>query len=405
MTRHSRTGTGGLSASTLLPCLPLLLALLHASAGIAHAEDTFTIGYLELKGDARYKEKRLFARYLGQPLGRPYAGAEVAIREVRFHGTELGLGFALEKVEAETPAGLQPALEAMQARGIRFVAVDLPAEQLLPLAQSQRGKAVVLFNVSAPEDRLRGEDCQPNLYHTLPSQAMLYDALAQYLVSRKWRNILELTGPEPEDQALSAAFARSARKFGLRISAQRPFELGNDPRDRSRNNIALLSGGDHDAIFVADARGEFARSVPYQTRNPDLIVGSEGLAPMAWHWSWERYGAPQLEKRFEKMHQRPMTGTDWAAWIAIKSVAESVQATRSTDVATISAKMTAPDTLYDNFKGTAGGFRAWDHQLRQPVLLATHNWVVERTPLDGFLHQTNTLDSIGVDERESRCRF
>ncbi len=381
----------------------LLLALFHA--GAACAEDTFTIGYLELKGDARYKDKRLFSQYPGQPLGRPHAGAEVAIREVRFHGVELGLSFALEKVEAKTPADLQPALEAMQARGIRFVAVDLAAEQLLPLARSQRGREMVLFNVSAPEDSLRADGCQPNLYHTLPSQAMLYDALAQYLVSKKWRNILELTGPNPEDQALSEAFARSAKKFGLKISEKRPFELGNDPRDRSKNNIALLTGGDHDAIFVADAHGEFARSVPYQTRNPDLIVGSEGLVPVAWHWSWERYGAPQLEKRFEKMHNRPMTGTDWAAWIAIKSVAESVQATKSTDFATISAKMTASDTLYDNFKGTAGGFRAWDHQLRQPVLLATHNWVVERTPLDGFLHQSNTLDSIGVDERESQCRF
>ena len=41
--------------------------------------------------------------------------------------------------------------------------------------------------------------------------------------------------------------------------------------------------------------------------------------------------------------------------------------------------------------------------MRQPVLLATHNWVVARAPIEGFLHQKNNLDSIGVDERESAC--
>ena len=34
-----------------------------------------------------------------------------------------------------------------------------------------------------------------------------------------------------------------------------------------------------------------------------------------------------------------------------------------------------------------------------------HNAVIASAPLDGFLHQTNTLDTLGRDQPESACRF
>ena len=50
-------------------------------------------------------------------------------------------------------------------------------------------------------------------------------------------------------------------------------------------------------------------------------------------------------------------------------------------------------------------FRAWDRQLRQPMLLTTHNAVIERAPISGFMHQLNELDTLGFDAPETRCRF
>ena len=43
--------------------------------------------------------------------------------------------------------------------------------------------------------------------------------------------------------------------------------------------------------------------------------------------------------------------------------------------------------------------------MRQAVLLHTHNAVIARAPLEGFLHQTNNLDTLGPDRPESACRF
>ena len=109
-----------------------------------------------------------------------------------------------------------------------------------------------------------------------------------------------LEGEHEDDGRSSRAFAQSAGKYGLNIVDTRTFKLGNDPRHRDRINVALLTEGDYDAVFLADSVGEFGRYVPYQTLLPRPVVGSEGLRASAWHWTWERHGAPQLNQRFGK---------------------------------------------------------------------------------------------------------
>ena len=370
------------------------------------ATEEFVIGYLELKGDPRYTKKRTYARYLNRALGRPFEGAELAIKEVKFQAAAAGVLFKIERSRAKTVGELQTAIDDLNERGVSFFLADLPADTLAELAAGTKGRNLLLFNVSAREDRLRQDQCQAHLLHVIPSYAMAMDALTQYLVFRKWKDVLALEGPRAEDQHLSTAFERSAKRYGANIVAKRPFVLGNDPRQRDQNNVALLTAdADYDVVFVADTDGEFARDVPYQTVTPQLVIGSEGLTASAWHWAWERHGAPQLEKRFEKDAKRPMTSVDWAAWLSVKIIAEAVQRTSSADFQILKAHLLSPDLIVDGFKGNRLNFRPWDHQLRQPLLLVTHNWVVDRAPIKGFLHQSNNMDTLGFDERESQCEF
>jgi ABC transporter substrate binding protein (PQQ-dependent alcohol dehydrogenase system) len=56
-------------------------------------------------------------------------------------------------------------------------------------------------------------------------------------------------------------------------------------------------------------------------------------------------------------------------------------------------------------KGLAVSVRAWDHQVRQAVLLAAPYEVVASAPIEGFLHQTNELDTLGDDQPESACHL
>lgn len=381
----------------------LVTLTLLASPGLAA---TLRIGYLETENDTRYDDARIYFRNLMQPLGLPYSGAEVALRESRFAGQAIGMEFSLERVKRPDGKGLLESIMKLHKEGVRFFLIDATGPVVAEVAKATRGKDLLLFNVSAPEDALRQEQCQAHLLHTFPNYAMTSDALAQFLVSKKWQTVLLLEGPLVEDKLLAGAFVNSAKRFGLKIVDRRQFVLSNDPRQRDQGNVALLSAGaEYDAVFVADSDGEFARSVSYRTVRARPVVGSEGLVGMAWHWSWDRYGASQLNGRLGKLTGRRMAGSDWAAWMAVKAIVEAVVRTHSAAFPKLVTFLKSEEITLDGFKGSRLGFRPWDNQLRQPILLATHNAVIEKAPIAGFLHQVNNMDTLGFDKRDSRCTF
>ena len=219
--------------------------------------------------------------------------------------------------------------------------------------------------------------------------------------------VIILEGPLDEDIEFSKSFKNTSKKMGIKIVDEKKFILSNDPRERENNNITLLSGdAKHDVIFLSDTEGEFGRYVPYNTKLPRPIIGTTGLTPETWHWSFERYGAPQLNSRFEKKEKsRRMSGYDYAAWISFKSIVKSVMKNRSTTYEDITRALTDSNLNLDGFKGNSLSYRAWNNQLRQPILLSTHNALIEKTPIKGFLHELNNMDTLGKDSGETQCAF
>jgi ABC transporter substrate binding protein (PQQ-dependent alcohol dehydrogenase system) len=366
-----------------------------------------TIGFVEVAGDARYEPITAYGRLVLRSRERPFPGAQVGIDEAQALTRVLKTGFALERINVAAPAELANAvLAAREARGIHFFIVDASAEAFAPLAQGVRGRDVLLFNATAEDDALRRSLCAAQFVHTLPSLAMSMDALVQYLISRKWRDVLVLAGQPPADTVMADAFAASAKKFGARIVARKEFKAGTDPREREQNDPALLSAGsrDYDVVFVADHAFDFARGVPYHTQRARPVIGSIDLEPTAWHWTWEHNGAPQVNARFAKLAGRHMEGADWAAWIAVKMVVQAALRTHSSEFEP-QRKFILGEGSFDGDKGLAVSVRPWDHQLRQAVLLAAPYAVVASAPIEGFLHKSNDLDTLGDDEPESPCHL
>src|SRR5262245_20022063 len=209
--------------------------LVHAAAPpVTRAADRpLPIGYLELEEDARYDERRVAAHYQGQAWARPFDGARVAVEESDFTSAAAGVKLELRRQAADGADGLVAAIQRLQAAGVRIFLLDAPGEVLGTVAERTRGKDLLLFNLTALDDSLRQERCQPHLYHVAPSHAMLMDALAQFLVAKKWRQALVLKGPTPSDAALQTAFERAAKRFGVKIVDTRAFVLGKDPRERA----------------------------------------------------------------------------------------------------------------------------------------------------------------------------
>jgi ABC transporter substrate binding protein (PQQ-dependent alcohol dehydrogenase system) len=366
------------------------------------------IGYLTWQEDPRYDENRMERAFPLHPSARPLPGAALALSESAFALEAQGVQASLDEVEAADPAAATAALDAWAGRGVPAIVLDVPGDWVEALSShlAELGdKAPLLLNATADDDRLRGASCHPQVFHVIPNERMRTDALAQLIAARRWSRVLILQGPSEPDQRLGQAFAQSARKFGLKPVATRPFKLSNDPRERELGNIALLTGNiDYDVVAVMDADGEFAREVPFKTVLPRPVVGSNGLIAQAWHPHFERYGAPQLNKRFRRATKRPMSGWDWSAWMAVKAVTHGLAVQPDAGAAELRAFMRAPQTILDGFKGVRLNFRPWDQQLRQPLFLGYGDGVVGIAPFEGFLHQRDTLDTLGFDQPETGCK-
>jgi ABC transporter substrate binding protein (PQQ-dependent alcohol dehydrogenase system) len=376
-----------------------LLVLLSSPASLAA---TLKATLIAPADDPRLERSRTERAYFGHPGGPAEQGLRVALDEAKFELDASKAGVALEVKEAADANAARAAAHAAEKAGAAVIVTDLDAAGTLAVADAVK---LPVLNVGNAADALREKDCRANLYHLLPSERMRSDALAQALVARKWSNVLVLAGPSAEDSSRAAAAQASLKRYGVKVVAAKPFKLSADPRERDLANPLLLTGGGaaYDVVWVIDSDGEFARSLPYRTALPRPVVGDAGLTALAWHAQFERFGAPQVVRRFAKANDnRSMNAHDWASWMAGRALTAAVLAAPN-GAASAWQKALAANEL-DGSKGVTMAFRPWDGQLRQPLLLTDGQGVIGQAPADGVLHPRNTLDTLGTDAPEKLCK-
>ena len=385
-----------------------VLGLAAAAVQPARAQDVLRVGYLSMR-----MPQRLPATFLDPPPeDEGVQGARLGLADNETTGRFTGQRFALEERLTGDPEAALEAFHELAAAGLRLVLADLPAGLLLRVADLPDAPPVTLLNVSAPDDALRNEACRANLLHLPPSRAMLADALVQFLVVKRWRNIFLAVGPNEEDRLYAEAVRRAARKFGARIVADRPWthQPGAQRTDTGHVSIAaeaarFTQGAPaHDVVVVSDESGSWGDGLAYRMTEPRLVAGTHGLTPTIWARPHEQWGATQLQRRFLARAGRWMTSRDHAAWLAMRAIGEGATRSRSTDPAAVVAYIRGPQFELAGFKGTRLSFRDWDGQLRQPVLLAEPRALVSVSPQPGFQHQHSELDTLGTDRPETRCR-
>ncbi|SLN18500.1 hypothetical protein ROJ8625_00631 [Roseivivax jejudonensis] len=339
---------------------------------------------------------------LPEDLGR--AGAEVGLADNRTTGGFLGQTWGM--TVTEVPEDGDFAAAAAEALGqTDLLVLDAPRDAILAAADLPEAQDALLFNATEEDTTLRGAACRANLLHTSASYAMRTDALMQMLVERRWRDLALVTGPQPEDAAFAEALESSATKFGLEIGSRAEWRFDADMRRNAAAEVPLFTQdlGEYDVLLVADEIGDFARYIPYNTWIPRPIAGSEGLVPATWAPVVEQWGAAQLQSRFTDAAGRDMRPADYGAWAAIRSIGEAVTRTEAADAPTLRAFLLGPDFELAGFKGSPLTFRDWNGQMRQPIPLVHARALAAQAPLEGFLHQLNPLDSLGLDAPEAGC--
>lgn len=320
------------------------------------------------------------------------AGAQLGISDNNTTGRFMNQQFELLDKPLRASADPVAALNEVTGQGIVLVLTDLPAEALLHMSDAVKDKGVTLFNIDAPDDKLRQEDCRGNVIHVAPSRAMLADGLAQYLVWKKWGRWVLAYGSHPDDSLLADAYRRSAKRFGARIVKEIEYKDTGGSRQtdsgvvQTQQQMPVFTQGlpDYDVLVTADENEVFAGYLPYRTWDPRPVTGSAGLRPVSWAPSSESWGGTQLQDRFIRMAHRRMTPLDMQAWTACRMVGEAATRGGSTDPAKVMKDMRSPDFGVGAYKGQKLTLRNWDWQLRQPILLADGRTVVSVSPSQAF---------------------
>lgn len=338
-----------------------------------------------------------------------FAGAELGTADNATTGGFMGQSFTTETIAA-TPESAEAEITRLLDEGVPYIVLLADAPMTLRLADLAGDRALV-FNAMAPEDSLRGADCRANLLHVAPSDSMIADALAQYLVWKKWTDWFLIEGSHPQDQALAAAYRRAAEKFGARIVEERVYEDTGGARRTDSGHVQVQKqmpvftqrARDHHVVVAADRTGVFADWLPYHTWDARPVAGSSGLVPESWHPAHEAWGATQFQTRFERLANRPARDEDYQVWMALRAIGEAATRTQGGDFAAIRDFILSGDFDLAAFKGQSLSFRDWDGQLRQPVLLSAGNVVASVSPQEEFLHQVSQLDTLGIDQGETEC--
>jgi len=380
------------------PALVLIAAaaaLVSATAGAT----TYKATLIEMADNPDLDRSRAERAYFGHPTGPASDGVGVALDETSFEMDARGTGVTLDTVEVDSLDAAKKAAQKAAADGAAAIVTQLPADWTLGVTDAVK---LPVLNVGSADERLREADCRATLFHLLPSERMRADAIAQTLAAARWRDALLLVGPDPRDATRSAVVQATLKRYGLKVEEQRSYKLSADPRERDKANLKLLTKGDYDVVWVVDSDGEFARTLPYRTVLPRPVVGDGGLTALAWHAQFERFGAPQVSRRFARKAKRLMTDQDWAAWMAGKALAAAAIAAPNGGVPDFGKALATAEL--DGSKGVAMSFRPWDGQLRQPMLLTDGQGVVATAPAAGILHPRNVLDTLGGDQPEKLCK-
>jgi ABC transporter substrate binding protein (PQQ-dependent alcohol dehydrogenase system) len=199
--------------------LGVCVVIALSGAGLSDQPLEIKIGYL------RQAPSRIKISLLDVPAGNDgLAGAQLGIEDDNTTGRFLNQHYSL--VETLLGEGDDPvaAMNALADQGASFIVTSLDADRLLKTADAGKARGVMLINASALDERLREQDCRANVIHVAPTRSMLADALAQYLVWKKWTKWMLLTGSHEKDALFAEALRHSATRFGAKIVEQREFK-------------------------------------------------------------------------------------------------------------------------------------------------------------------------------------
>ena len=384
--------------------IPVALACALLLAAPVRAEVEVVVGHLSRAADDSLVPP---SRLAFVPENIAVAGSELGVADNQTTGAFLKHDYKLVAAELAPNDPVDIAAVAPA----RIVVADLPAADLEKIAADNPG--ALFLNVRAQNDELRRDRCAENILHIIPSRAMKADALAQYLVWKRWTDWFLVSGERPADRAFADAVRRAANKFGAKIVEEREYKYESAARRTDTGHMQIQrqlpvftqEADDHHILVVADESDAFGEYLPHRMWTPRPVAGTHGLRAAAWHAATDLWGGTQLQRRFHRVAGRWMGERDYAAWLALRVIGEAVTRVNGADPKALRDYIVGDEFSAAGFKGQPLTFRKWNQQLRQPVFAANPMLVVSVSPQPTFLHERSHLDTLGFDLQDGQCRL
>lgn len=220
-----------------MPTLPTKLSTSVLLTGLAlsgsvSANLEISINYLQQEVDSG----PVLSNILPEPEDSGLRGAELGIKDSNTTGRFLKQKYLLNSISSDQADELVKQATELYQSGQRFFVINSRADTLQKITAAL-GPEALIFNAGSADDRLRKESCDSRVLHTLPSRAMLNDALAQWLKAKRLSKVLIITGPTDEDKAYSAAFKRAAKRFGIKTVAEKEWSFDTDLRRTAQKEL------------------------------------------------------------------------------------------------------------------------------------------------------------------------
>ena len=340
-------------------------------------------------------------------------GSRMGIKDNNTTGKFTNQNFELIEKNLMPKESAKEIFEEFRRNKYIFFILNVSKDDFIKIQSSDFTEGSILINTSLKDNDIRNENCNKNILHTAPSYRMVADALIQFLKKKNWTKLLLISGVNERDKQFADSVKISAKRFGLKITNEKIWDFSHDFRRTADLEVVKFTQGEkYEVLVLADEGNSFGDSgnsfgdyIPYRTWKPTIVVGGEILKPTSWHFAHEQWGGNQMQSRFLKDSKRLMTNIDFNSWVGVRTLGEAITRSKSLDPKVVLDKIMDEKFNLAAYKGKPVSFRKWNGQLRQPILLVTPRALVSVSPQKGFVHPKTELDTLGIDQPDTKCKF
>jgi len=404
----------------------LRTASLAAAAGTA---DAWFPAIVRAQEPIRIGQIIPFTGFLGAIGEYGKQGATLAVEEVNEKGGVMG-----RKLELVTEDEANPGVAVQKARKLiekdKVVAIEGTVSSASCLAvgdEVQRAK-ILLINAGSNSDEIRSKRCHRYVFSTEGCNTQYVSAIGNWLLKeRRISRWYFLTS----DYAFGHDLLRVARNL---LNANKGTEVGSDLAPTGTTDfsqyITKMKAAKPDLIFHNLAGADVTNFLKQYAEAGMTIEVAGGVIDSAYAWPvgeslrghfpiiwWHELNTPASRAwaaRYIKRWGRPPENQAYGDYVAVHAIAQAIDKAKSMDSAKLVQALEGHTltAVMDGLKGRPMTFRAWDHQLLQPMYVVAakdkakwkDKWdifeIIGEVPGKG-----DSLEAIAIPKAESQCQL